>query len=83
MSFSAGSAVIFNLPSSNSSTQGLGAIFPGIAHIYYIVMAIVPRDKNQSVTDCCEKKMSGVKVKLQHSFAYLNITNFMLNTHRA
>lgn len=46
-------------------------------------MAIVPRGKNVSATDSSEKKMSSVKVSLWHSLAYLNITNFMLNIHRA
>lgn len=82
VSSSSCSAVIFNLPSSNSSTQGLGTIFLGIAHIHNAAMAIVPRGKNLSATDCCEKVMSNVKVTLQHSLAYLNIANFKLNTQR-
>lgn len=46
-------------------------------------MAIVPRDKDLSAPESSEKKMSSVKVTLWHSLAYLNITNFILNIHRA
>lgn len=77
-SSSAHSADIFNIPSSNSSTQELGTIFLGIAIIHNVMMAIVPRGKNLSATDSSEKKMSSVKVTLWHSLAYSNITNFMM-----
>lgn len=74
------SAVIFSLPLSNNNTQGLDTDFLGTEHIHSVAMAIVPRGKNLSATDCCERKMSNMNVMLQHSLAYLNITNFMLNT---
>lgn len=82
-SSSAWSADIFNFSSSNSSTEELGTILLGIALIHNVVMAIVPRGRTLSASDSSEKKMSSVKVTLWHSWAYLNITNFMLNIHRA